>query len=253
MTATETTTESAVKADKRHFYLRRLHSLSGVIPVGLFLIQHIYGNAMAMWGRETYDEHVHFLLNQPLLPVLEIGLIAIPIAFHALLGVYFMADMRANPGRYSYARNWLYTAQRITAWITLVYVVFHVTQTRFSFDDGQKLDMYNSMQGLFQRHGLWLAAVYVVGTSAAAFHLCNGIWAFCIVWGITIHRKTQKMVWLGAMGLWVLLTVGALLSVLPLAGYTDPMFKDANPVMREKGQSPYQGDTSHGYQDSRNK
>lgn len=237
-------------ADKRHFYLRRLHSLTGIVPVGIFLIQHIYSNALAMWGPETFDEHVHFLLNQPLLPILEIGVVFGPLAFHALLGVYFMADMKANPARYAYARNWLYTAQRATAWVTLVYVVFHVTQTRFSFSDAQKIDMHHSMTQLFQHHGLWLVAVYVIGTSAASFHLCNGIWSSCIVWGITISRKSQNYVWRGAMGLWVLLTIGSVMAVLPLAGITEPLFKNATPIMREKGDQESKDETGHGYQDS---
>ncbi|MCF6228607.1 MAG: succinate dehydrogenase [Planctomycetes bacterium] len=234
------------KADKRHFYLRRLHSLSGVVPVGFFLVQHIYGNMMSMWGRETYDEHVYFLLNQPLLPILELGIIAIPITFHALVGVYFMADMKWNPARYSYAKNWLYTAQRITAWITLVYIVFHVIQTRFTFDDAEKIDMFNSMSNMFQNNkaGWLVLVIYVIGTSAASFHLCNGVWSFCVVWGITISRKSQNMVWKGAMGLWVLLTLGGIMAVLPLAGIIEPPFTKANPVMREKGEQHSSPDTN---------
>jgi succinate dehydrogenase / fumarate reductase cytochrome b subunit len=30
-----------------HFYLRRLHSLSGVFPIGIFLLEHFFGNGLA--------------------------------------------------------------------------------------------------------------------------------------------------------------------------------------------------------------
>jgi succinate dehydrogenase / fumarate reductase, cytochrome b subunit len=208
-----------------HFYLRRLHSLTGVVPVGIFLIQHMYANALALWGPETYDSHVHLLLDQPLLIVLEVAFVFAPLAFHAILGVYFMMDSRWNPHRYAYARNWLYTMQRITAWITLVYVIVHVAQTRFSFSADQKWEMYNSMQALFEANPVWLPIFYAIGVVAASFHLCNGLWAFCIVWGITVSRKSQQVVWLLCMGLFVLLSLAGVLSLLPLTGATAPFFE----------------------------
>ncbi|NUO16286.1 MAG: succinate dehydrogenase, partial [Planctomycetaceae bacterium] len=79
-------------AEERHFYLRRLHSLSGVVPVGVFLLQHMYSNALSLWGPGVYDEHVHFLIYQPLVLLLELFVVFLPLAFHAGLGVYFMVD-----------------------------------------------------------------------------------------------------------------------------------------------------------------
>lgn len=232
----------AIDQDKLHFYLRRLHSLTGVVPVGVFLIQHIYAQVMALWGSEVYNEHARFLLDQPFLIGMEIGIVFAPLAFHALLGLWFMMDSKWNPHRYTYAHNWWYTMQRITAWITLVYVVFHVGQTRFSFDTEQKWMMYESMQQLFQENGTWLIVVYAIGVTAASWHLCNGLWSFCIVWGITISRKSQKVVWYVAMVLWLGLSIGGILSLLPLSGATDPMFKTTGEQLApEDPASPYGG------------
>ncbi len=235
-------------ADQRHFYLRRLHSLTGIIPVGAFLIQHIYGNFLSMWGEETYNEHVRFLISQPLLYVLEFGIIFAPLAFHALLGMWFMMESKWNPGKYPYARNWLYTLQRVTAMITLVYVVFHVVQTRFSFSDAQKWEMYSSMQNLFAHNPHWLAIVYIIGVTAAAFHLCNGMVTACIVWGITITREAQRRVFAGAMLLFAALTIMGVLAVAPLAGWIDPLFhtaKDEHSQTHDDSSTPYQGETPY--------
>lgn len=215
-------------ADKRHFYLRRLHSLSGVVPVGMFLVQHIYGNVLALWGGPTYDEHVNYLLEQPLLPLLEWGGVFLPLLFHAALGVYFMADSRLNPGRYSYARNITYTLQRVTAWVTLAYVAFHVFQTRVQFSEAQKADMFHSMLSLFQQNPGWLAVVYGIGVVCASFHLCNGLWTFCIVWGITVTKPAQKLAWKLFMGLFAALAIGGIASLLPLSGAIKPPFETKN-------------------------
>ena len=40
----------------RLFLWRRLHSLSGIIPVGAFLLFHIFENLSALRGPEAYNE-----------------------------------------------------------------------------------------------------------------------------------------------------------------------------------------------------
>lgn len=229
--------------DKAHFYLRRLHSLTGVIPVGAFLVQHMYANFLSLWGREVYDEHTRFLLEQPLLIVLEIGLIYLPLGFHALLGLWFMMESKWNPHQYTYARNWWYTTQRVTAWITLVFVVFHVGQTRFGFDDQEKWYMYDSMRRLFELNPVWLAVVYAIGVVAACWHLCNGLWSFCIVWGITISRKSQQVVWYIAMVIFLTLSTMGILALLPLTGATDPIFETTKQKVEtsQPAEIPYPG------------
>lgn len=228
-------------AEERHFYLRRLHSLSGVVPVGVFLLQHMYSNALSLWGPGVYDEHVHFLIYQPLVLLLELFVVFLPLAFHAGLGVYFMVDAKWNPNKYGYARNWGYTLQRITAFITLIYVVYHVAQTRFSFDDLQKANMYATMQDLFANNRGWLMVVYIVGATAASYHMCNGFFTFCIVWGLTITRRAQTMVWRACMGLFVLMTLGFVASLLPLNRIIDPPFANTPPGRHTMpASSPYE-------------
>ena len=35
--------------------------------------------------------------------------------------------------------------------------------------------------------------IYVVGVLAAVFHFTNGLWTFCITWGITVGQGAQRM------------------------------------------------------------
>jgi len=71
------------------FLLRRLHSLTGIIPVGAFLFEHILiSNATAISGPAAYARQVRFLASLPLVPVLELFGIWLPILFHALYGFY---------------------------------------------------------------------------------------------------------------------------------------------------------------------
>ena len=60
------------------FLLRRLHSLSGIIPVGLFLIEHFVSNAFATKGPGAYTKQVEFLSSFPFVVGLELFGIWLP-------------------------------------------------------------------------------------------------------------------------------------------------------------------------------
>ncbi len=78
-----------LRAGQGHsFFWRRLHSLSGIIPVGAFLLEHITSNAVATNGPSAYTDQVKFLTGLPFAFWLEVFGIYIPIAYHAFYGVY---------------------------------------------------------------------------------------------------------------------------------------------------------------------
>src|SRR5438270_13454901 len=106
------------------FVLRRLHSLTGIIPVGAFLFEHILvSNATAIGGPEAYARQVSFLGNLPLVFFLELFGIWLPIAFHALYGFYIWYRGDANTAAYPWSGNWMYSMQRWTGGIAFVYIV----------------------------------------------------------------------------------------------------------------------------------
>src|ERR1700719_4759957 len=70
------------------FLWRKLHSLSGIIPIGAFLVEHIVSNFETINGPLAYAQQVKFLNSLPLVRVLEWAFIFIPLGFHALYGVF---------------------------------------------------------------------------------------------------------------------------------------------------------------------
>src|SRR5580658_11194190 len=96
------------------FLWRRLHSLSGIVPIGAFLVEHIVSNFEATNGPLAYAQQVKFLNSLPLVRVLEWSFIFIPLAFHALYGVYIAIRGKSNVIYYPWAGNWMYTVQRWT-------------------------------------------------------------------------------------------------------------------------------------------
>jgi succinate dehydrogenase / fumarate reductase cytochrome b subunit len=175
------------------FLLRRLHSLSGIVPVGAFLFEHILiSNSSAIGGPAAYARQVRFLASLPLVPVLELFGIWLPILFHALFGFYIWYRGETNVGEYPWTGNWMYTAQRWTGIIAFAYILWHTWTMRFTGVDLHEYPgaSFGKVQGEVFQTPLFL--FYVVGLIAASWHFAYGIWLFCAKWGIVSGDKARK-------------------------------------------------------------
>lgn len=178
-------------SEQRDFFYRRLHSLLGVIPIGVFVIQHLIVNHFAVYGKESFNKAASFMANLPFVLVLEIFIIYLPILFHAILGVYLVFVARNNVKRYGYFRNWMFFLQRITGIITFVFIVVHVWQTKIQVVIGSSEVDYSLMEGILsQPFFFWF---YVIGVISTVFHLANGLWGFAVSWGIIQSPRSQQI------------------------------------------------------------
>ncbi|WP_163539737.1 succinate dehydrogenase cytochrome b558 subunit [Gracilibacillus sp. YIM 98692] len=177
--------------ENREFFYRRLHSLLGVVPIGIFLIQHLVVNHFAVYGPESFNKAAHFMHDLPFRIVLETFIIFLPILFHAVLGVYIVFVAKNNVQRYGYFRNWMFYLQRITGIITLIFIVWHVWETRVQIGMGTKDLDYSLMENILANPVMfWF---YVIGVVSTTFHFANGLWSFLVTWGITVTPRSQKI------------------------------------------------------------
>ncbi|GAB6171706.1 succinate dehydrogenase cytochrome B558 [Paradesulfitobacterium aromaticivorans] len=176
---------------RNHFFVRKLHSLLGIIPIGLFLLEHMFTNSFALQGPEAFNKAVNTLQSIPYLPVFEIVFILLPILFHAVYGIWVTYLSHNNGFSYRYVHNWFFYLQRATAVIILVFLTWHIWVLRLSgIFTGTKVS-FATMDALLSNN--FILALYVIGLLAAVFHFSNGIWAFLISWGLTIGEKSQKV------------------------------------------------------------
>ena len=189
----------------REFYLRRLHSLVGIIPVGLFLAQHLVVNHFATKGAESFNTAVHFMESLPFVLFLEWFVIYIPLMFHAFYGLYIAFTAKNNPQRYGTFRNWMFVLQRITGIILVVFIAWHIFETRFQKAIGAQEVNFNMMADILASPLMF--AFYVVGVVSATFHLANGIWSFLVSWVITHSPTSQRISTYVTIGIFLALTV----------------------------------------------
>lgn len=196
------------------FAMRRLHSLSGIVPVGAFLFEHILiSNSTAISGPEAYARQVSFLANLPLVFFLELFGIWLPIAFHALYGFYIWFRGDGNTISYPWSGNWTYTAQRWTGGIAFAYILWHTYTMRFTGVDLHALPAASFGKVQLEVLQTPFFLFYVAGLIAASWHFSYGIWLFSAKWGIVSGDRAQKRFLVLCMALFFVLTGAGLASL----------------------------------------
>lgn len=199
------------------FLWRRLHSLLGVIPVGLFLVFHLSLNFTVVGGEESFNNASGMmeLLPHSLLLAMEWIIIYIPLMFHAFYGVYIAFTAKHNTQRFSTFRNWMFKLQRFSGIFLVVFIAWHIIQTRIQRALGEDVD-FSMMNDIVADNPLMLA-FYIVGILAATFHLSNGLWSFLVSWGITQSKKSQKIVTYISMVFFVIISIMGVVAILTFA------------------------------------
>ena len=190
---------------KHEFAIRRIHSLTGIIPLGLYMFVHLATNASLLNGTQTFQRAV-FLIHSPgkFLPLIEWAFIFLPLLFHALIGVWIATTGRSNVTSYNFSGNRRYAFQRWTGIIALVYLFFHILHLHGWFHADVWLKLveplgfaqfrpYNAASTLVEAMGgfVW-PAFYLIGMLACVYHLANGLWTAGITWGLWITPKSQQ-------------------------------------------------------------
>lgn len=177
----------------RNFLLRRLHSLFGLLPVGGFLVFHLWENSQSRFGQAYYNEEiVAWLQGLNYLTLMELFLIALPLIFHAGYGLLILQGAAGNWNRYPWLHNRLFWLQRMSGIGLLVFLLIHVGWTRVwaIWQPGIKLDLFTHMQALLSNPFTLL--LYVTGLLLAVFHFCYGLWTMAISWGLTTSADAQR-------------------------------------------------------------
>lgn len=176
----------------KSFWFGKLFSLAGILPLGLYVILHLYHNMGSLAGEESFNHHLTESRALPMIVPLAILVIWIPIAFHGIYGLLSMSKSKPNLSRFQFFGNLKYVLQRLSGIGLLLFIPAHIYKTRIEpglFNS--ILDFKHMVEGLSEPLTL---AVYALGILGVAFHLANGIWQFSIGWGISLSEKGMKRV-----------------------------------------------------------
>ncbi|CAN5725776.1 succinate dehydrogenase cytochrome B558 [soil metagenome] len=214
----------ALALSKENFLLHKIHSLTGIVPVGFYMAQHLILNSFSMGGEDYFNGVIGFFEGMPwhFLLTLEIVAIWIPLLFHSIYG--FFITGRAKPNyigtKYGWSQNRMYLFQRVSGIVIFAFLLMHITTTtgvKYVTHDADVIKFaawHDKMS-----NPIWLV-IYMVGILASAYHLGYGIWNFCIRWGITISEKAQVSVQKVAFGAFIFLTLTGWLALFGFLMHT---------------------------------
>lgn len=185
-----------------YIVFKRIHSLTGTIFIGGFLIFHYINNSLAK-DPKILNKFTKKMHKFPLLPLIEIIGIYIPLTIHIVIGLILLKTSKIN---YSlkYETNYRFILQRLTAYIILFTLLFHLKTVRFNeyLPDFIKkaLNIPPKRDYTFQKVNIWFKSplkpigliIYKLFTLSVAYHLSNGLWTASISWGLAKTYEKQK-------------------------------------------------------------
>ena len=166
--------------DRTSDRLRRIHSLTGMIPLGVFLIEHVFVNTLALGGAEIFRRAAAALGVIPMLAAIEVAGIALPLVIHSLIGILIATELPERGSPQWPSRREI--VQRATGLLLLPYLIYHVWSTRLSPD---VLEHHADLFGVMheQVKGAAGLAFHAIVVMLAAWHFGNGLPGFAERWG----------------------------------------------------------------------
>ncbi len=149
------------KSNILQFYLRRLHGVTGIFPIGYFLLFHLKEG-------QTFAEKGF---------IVSLIFLWLPLLYHSLYGLFITYEGGMNVCCYSYVRNYMYFLQRLTGIMLIIFLSIHIYVMKFGSYDGSNLSNF----------------ILFSGVIVSIFHLANGFFGFLMDMGITIGEKAQKV------------------------------------------------------------
>lgn len=240
---------------RNQFLIYRLFSLSGLIPVGAFLVVHLLTNASVLGGPASFQARVDLIHSLgPLLVPVEFAFIFLPMLFHAAVGFAIIAGGLPNVGSYPYMGNVRYTLQRATGMIAFAFILWHIIQLHWlgSPLGGGRFDPHHATSSAATVIApLGVSLLYAIGVLSAVFHLSNGLWTIGITWGLWTSPAAMQRANIVSIAVGVVLAaaglgaIGGLRSTdVAAARQVETRMDDFRRMM--EGQSPAADATGHG-------
>lgn len=196
--------------------MRSLHSLTGVIPTGLFMLVELWTHAKALDGPAAHGDALRQLAAGWVWPVL----IGLPMAFHTGYGLWLAFRTRYTITRYPTSDNWNFTLQRATGVVAALFIGYHVA----TFWVPLRLGTSSPDEAFFVLGGNLSSTVggvpmtglgYALGLSACIFHFANGLRSFADRWGLVRSPRSRGAVGVAA----ALFGVGLFAAATPVVVY----------------------------------
>ena len=202
--STATSPTLARSEARSSFFRSRLASLLAVLPLGAWVVVHLWHNLAAFAGPEAWQSAVTGYAH-PFAEAIVGILVLLPLTIHIVWGLGRLWTSRPNNLHYGYYANLKYLLQRLSALGVLLFVGAHLWLAFLKprLREGHA-EAFADIAQEMHFHGPTLL-VYVLGTLGVAYHLANGVQTFCMGWGVVSSRAALRRLEGATLALFVIL------------------------------------------------
>ncbi|QBG48450.1 succinate dehydrogenase cytochrome b subunit [Verrucomicrobia bacterium S94] len=179
-----------------------LLATSGLIMFLLFLIPHMGGNILFLFGQDIFNSYAHHLHKLvPIVIGIEV-LMLVSISVHMIMGIrVVLANKKAASKRVSQKsskeRSWAARLMPVSGGMIFIFIVKHLLD--FTFTKKAEIDMHG--QTGYDVYGMVLekfqhpvhVAFYVLFMIAVGLHLSHALQSALQTYGIYVPREGSKI------------------------------------------------------------
>ncbi|MBN1656189.1 MAG: hypothetical protein JXA30_20640 [Deltaproteobacteria bacterium] len=180
--------------------MKRLHSFSGILPLSVYLIYHLWVNWAALYSRERWVDRVTWIESH-CEPTVEI-LFFLSLTLHVFLGL----GRKIESDHPLFVSTSLRRIQRTTGFASLLFIglhLFHLWPLR-SGPQQTVRDSYAALWSGLSEPGC--LALYLVGITVVYFHFAHGLSRAAVSWGLISSERSLRAVYYAVsvvgIGLW---------------------------------------------------
>ena len=200
-------------------------ALTGLFLVS-FLIVHASINGMIWYndGGETFTHWGHFMATNPIIHILEVGLVA-GFLIHIFDGLMlWYQNHNARPVKYAHNQpsansKWYSRSMGLLGTLILIFLIIHTSQFWIpnranQITTGEELHLYQMMLSTFQNP--LIVVVYVLGCFSLFWHLLHGFKSAFQTLGLN-HVKYNKAIEVAGIGFAII--VPFVFAMMPISIY----------------------------------
>ncbi|HEX8818884.1 MAG TPA: succinate dehydrogenase [Archangium sp.] len=216
----------------------RLGSFLAVVPLSIWVVNHLWDNLAAFYGGAAWQTAVTEY-KHPYAQAFTFILVMVPLLIHTVWGLLRLRPQSFRPNNlaYPYYGNLKYIVQRAAGLGVLGFLGAHIwlafLQPRLVYGQGEPFAAI-----AYEMH--WHAPtiiVYSLGVLGTAYHLANGLQGFAMYWGLVASERSMRRFEPLSIGVFlVLLGMGwGALFALYKAGGTEEVIQERARIMQARG------------------
>lgn len=195
--------------------------LTGLFLVS-FLVIHVSINACIFFndGGQTFNAAADFMAHNPVIRILEIGLLA-GLILHAVQALILtMQNKKARPVAYAKVdgaanSKWYSRSMGVLGSLLLMFLVVHFANfwfpTKVAVFSHQEHNTFESMKVVFDQW--YFVAIYLLGVGALCYHLLHGVQSAFQSLGLNHKNYTPAI---KSFGVWFSIIVSLLFASMPI-------------------------------------